>query len=282
MDPEKDVQVDPSTTEQQPLENESVSAEQTVDNSTPPQETAPTVGSQEVDERGVDYKNVAMEYKRKLEETTERLPQLIQEEIRRATEQQGKKKYTVEELETFAQENPQHRPWVEAEKFKLLKEELEESQNKRLQDERKQFESQKARKEAEDYVVGKYPDVFVKDNTGRVAGWNNNHPMTKLIADYMRVPDIQARPDALKWAAKLAYADYQDMQAPSAAKQVKALKTEVKKIQQRTLTEGNTRPAATAPDTKKAVFEQLAKTGSETDARNAIREVLKRSGMIKE
>lgn len=281
-DKEKDVQLESSTNEETTVTTETQPVDESVDTSAATTDTASNVESKEVDERGVDYKNVAMEYKRKLEQTTERLPQIIQEEIRRANEQNSKQKYTVQELEQFAQDNPQHRPWVEAEKFKLLKEELEQSQNQRLDSERKQMEASRNRKEAEDYVVSKYPEVFVKDNAGRVQGWNNNHPMTQLIADYMSVPDIKSRPDALKWAAKLAYADYLDMKAPTTEKKVKALKTEVKKIQQRTMTEGNTRPAAQSSDTRKSAIEQLSRTGSEKDGRAAVREILKLSGLIKE
>lgn len=274
----QDVKLDSSpNTEEQAVTEVSESAEQTTN-----VETNSAPQPEELDDRGVPWKNKALEYERKLRETTEKLPSIIQEEIKRANEQSNVKKYSVEELEAFAQENPQHRPWVEAEKFKLLKEQIEQSQNKRFEEQQKVALAARERKEAEDYVVSKYPDVFIKDARGVAVGWNEGHPMTKLISEYMSVPDIRNRPDALKWAAKLAYADHLEQQAPATEKKVKQLKAEVKKVQQKTLTESGTRPASQSIDSRKSAIEQLSRTGSENDARNAVREVLKLSGLIKE
>lgn len=283
---EKDVKLESSTNEQAAVNeteqvSESASAEQTEVNDATLSDNSTNVVD-EVDDRGVPWKNKALEYERKLRESTDRLPQIIQEEIRKATEQQGKKKYSVEELEQFAYENPQHRPWVEAEKYKLLKEDLEASQNTRLEKERQTIQIQAQRQESERWVTQSYPDVFVKDNAGRVTGWNQNHPMTGLISQYMSDPRIKAQPDGLVVAAKLAYADYATSKMSSSQSQVKKLKTEVKKIQQKTLTEGATRPATVSTDTRKTAIEQLSRTGSVTDARSAVREILKSTGLIKE
>jgi hypothetical protein len=98
----------------------------------------------------------------------------------------------------------------------------------------------------------------------------------------MSDPRIKAQPDGLVVAAKLAYADYATSKMSSSQSQVKKLKTEVKKIQQKTLTEGATRPATVSTDTRKTAIEQLSRTGSVTDARSAVREILKSTGLIKE
>ena len=280
---DKDVKLASSTNEETTVNAteevaESASVEQTEANLT---ETATNVASEEVDERGVPWKNKALEYERKLRETSDRLPQVIQEEIRKANEQVKSPKYTVQELEQFAIENPQHRPWVEAEKMKLLEERLESSQNQRIERERQAIQAQAVRKEAEAWVTQAYPEMFVKDSYGRL-NWKNDHPMTGLVSQYMADPRIQSQPDALRIAAKLAYADMAVSKVNSSQSQVKKLKTEVKKIQQKTLTEGNTRPASASTDSKKASLEQLARTGSEKDARTAVRDILKQAGMIKD
>lgn len=286
---EKDVKLASSTNEEATVNTteevvESAPVEQTENEATTP-EYVDSNSDPELEKKnanGVPWKNMAVEWKRKLQETTDRLPQIIQEEIRKASEQQGKQKYSVQELEQFALENPQHRPWVEAEKYKLLKEELEASQNTRLEKERQTIQLQAKRQESEQWVTKTYPDVFVKDNSGRVTGWNQNHPMTGLISQYMSDPRIQAQPDGLMVAAKLAYADYATSKMSTTQSQVKKLKTEVKKIQQKTLTEGGSRPASITSDTRKTAIEQLSRTGSEKDARSAVREILKHSGLIKE
>ncbi len=280
---DKDVKLASSTNEETTVNAteevaESASVEQTEANLT---ETSTNVVSEEVDDRGVPWKNKALEYERKLRETSERLPQVIQEEIRKANEQVKSPKYSVQELEQFAIENPQHRPWVEAEKMKLLEERLESSQNQRIEKERQAIQAQAVRKEAESWVTQAYPEMFVKDSYGRLS-WKNDHPMTGLVSQYMADPRIQSQPDALRIAAKLAYADMAVSKVSSSQSQVKKLKTEVKKIQQKTLTEGNTRPASISTDSKKASLEQLARTGSEKDARTAVRDILRHAGMIKD
>lgn len=281
---DKDVKLASSTNEETTVTEvaETTDAASVEQQETSPTESAAAVVSEELDDRGIPWKNKALEYERKLRETTERLPQIVQEEIRKTNETQSKSpKYSVQELEQFAIDNPQHRPWVEAEKIKILKQELSEEQNQRLEKERQAIQAQAVRKEAESWVTQAYPEMFIKDNFGRLT-WKNDHPMTGLVSQYMADPRIQSQPDALRIAAKLAYADMAASKVTTSQSQVKKLKTEVKKIQQKTLTEGNTRPASSTTDSKKASLEQLARTGSEKDARVAVRDILRQAGMIKD
>jgi hypothetical protein len=76
--------------------------------------------SGDVDEFGVPWKNRAMEWQRKFQENTENLPRMIEEALAKNQAQPQKQQHTIAELEAYALQNPQYRPWVEEEKAKII------------------------------------------------------------------------------------------------------------------------------------------------------------------
>jgi hypothetical protein len=88
--------------------------------------TQPEALTEAVDEQGVPWKNRAFEWQRKTQEMSERLPEIIQTELQKfkQSSEPAPKKYTVAELEAFAQQSPEYRPWVEEQKAQLLQDQL--------------------------------------------------------------------------------------------------------------------------------------------------------------
>lgn len=233
------------------------------------------------DERGVPYKNVAMEYRRKYEETQQNLPKLIAEEIAKTTQQQ-KPKYTVAELEDFAQKNPEHRAWVEQEKMNLLKADLSQDFTQRIEATTRKQQEEVIRTQVFNKVLSTFPEIAFRDQSGNFLGWNNTNPMTQAIGKYMSSPDLASRPDGLEIASKLAYADTMLAKTPQTQKQIQALKSQVKKVQQQTLLEGGGRKLSEGASPTKTYIDRVAKTGRAEDAAGVFREIHKKMGMTKE
>lgn len=230
-----------------------------------------------VDEMGVPWKNRAMEWQRKFQETAN------EENIRRVAnevlEQQKKhqtqeKEYTIAELEQFAIANPSHRPWVEEQKAIIIQKNVAKITDEKVREvEGKQREAL-VRQQSEAWVVNhpRLQECMTLDPMGRKV-FNPAHPVTQMMGQYMNDPDMKRRPDALVIAAKLALADYMDAQANKSQKKVKTLEQNLKKIQKATLVEGGTsQQDAIKTRTKYSkAMDALQSTGS----KEALREVLK-------
>ena len=253
------------------------------------QETTPTAEEQKTstpinadlyDERGVPWKNVALEHRRKYEETQANLPQRIAEEVARLSQPQ-EKKYSIGELEKFAQENPEHRPWAEEEKAKVLKESISKEWEAKSQAQNKAQQDEFVRKDTFTTVTTQFPDMVIKDQQGRFMSWNNSNPMTQAVSKYMASPDLSGRPDGLMIASKLAYADLAFQKTPQTAKTIKTMQSKLRKAQAQTFVEGGgKRPQAVNPNAK--AHARLKETGSRDDGAAIMRNVLKAQGMIKE
>ncbi len=292
-----DVEATESSTEQpvteQPVENpteeQTATPETTEQAQEESQEATPTAQEQETptpinaelyDERGVPWKNVALENRRKFEETQSNLPKLVAEEVAKVQQPQ-QKQYTVGELEKFAQENPEHRPWVEEEKAKVLKQEIAQEMEAKVQAQTKTQQDEFIRKQTFDSVLKQFPDMAVRDQQGNFVGWNNMNPMTQAVGKYMSSKDIADRPDGLIVASKLAFADLAFQKAPQTAKKMKSVKSQLRKVQAQTFVEGSGRkPRPVSPTAKH--HERLRSTGSREDGAAVMREVFKAKGVIKE
>lgn len=252
------------------------------------QETTPTaeeqiktpLNAELYDERGVPWKNVALEHRRKFEETQSNLPKLIAEEVAKLSQPQ-QKQYTIGELERFALENPEHRAWVEEEKAKVIRDSISKEMDAKVQAQTKKQQEEFVRKDTFSSVITQFPDMVVKDNQGKFVGWNNFSPMTQAVSKYMANPDIGNRPDGLMIASKLAFADLAFQKAPQTAKTMKTMKSQLRKAQAQTFVEGSgKKPGTSNPNTQ--LKERLAQTGSREDGAAVMRNILKAKGMIKE
>ncbi|HHI04320.1 MAG TPA: hypothetical protein ENL45_02125 [Candidatus Woesearchaeota archaeon] len=235
---------------------------------------------EEVDEMGVPYKNRFMEYKRKYEELNQKVQTLEQQLSQPQTAQQ--RKYTIQELEAYAQANPEFRPWVEEEKAKILKEELLKATEEKV----KQAEAQRAaeikRQQALQYVINNYPDAFKKSADGKIVDWNPAHPLTKQIGILMQDPRFANDPEGLIAAADIAYARYMRQQTPKIQAQIKQVSMENKQLQKKTLVEGGSaQPQESATPVRKTI-EKVRQTGSIKDASQAMKEIFKAKGVLEE
>jgi hypothetical protein len=269
---------------EQTTQENSASSETTEQSQEVAQESTPTVApinADLYDERGVPWKNVAMEQRRKYEETQANLPKLVAEEIAKTTQQQ-KPKYTIAELEQFAQTNPEHRAWVEQEKATLLKSEISQELEQRIEQTAKQAKDEAVRAQVFNKVLSTFPDIAIKDQQGNFMGWNNINPMTQLIGRYMSNPEIASRPDGLEIASKLAYADTMLSKTPQTQKTIQSMKSQVKKLQAQTFVEGGGRKPSEGVSPTKKHIERVASSGRSEDAAGVFREIHKQMGMTKE
>jgi len=234
-----------------------------------------------VDEMGVPYKNRMFEWKRKAEELAEKLPSLVEEKIKQAFQQYGggqqQREYTIAELEAFAIQNPEHRPWVEEQKALLIRKQLAKEMEEKLQLDRKQREAELRRQQSLKYVMDNYPEAFLKNSQGQIVGWNNEHPLTQQIGVIMQDPRLANDPDGLMAAADIGYARYIKSQQTVQQQKEKQLKQEVKNLQKKTLVEGGGKPSEVVSDPVRVAIERLKKTGSMKDAEIAMAEIFKRA-----
>jgi hypothetical protein len=233
------------------------------------------------DERGVPWKNVAMEHRRKYEETQANLPKLVAEEIAKTTQQQSEKKYTIAELEQFAQANPEHRAWVEEEKAKVVENRIAEQFNQRMEATNKAQNEAIRRRESFQQVITNYPNLVIKDQSGKFVGWNNLDPMTPIFASYMARPEFQV-PGGDVIAAKCAFADLQQQRSPQTQKTISALKSQVKKAQAATFVEGGGKKVVDNTSPMKKHLDKVSQSGRAEDAAGVFREIHKQMGMTKE
>jgi len=219
----------------------------------------------DVDEFGVPWKNRAMEYKRKSEETIEKLPSMIEEAVKGSFQQYGKpqeQEYTIAQLEQFAQNQPEHRPWVEEKKAEILKKQLTHEVEEKFKAEKYQEEAKRLFNQSVVYVAQTYPDVFLKNPQGQVVGYNNQNPMAQQIDVLMRQPRFNTDPEGLMAAADIAFA--RQSRGINQQKEQK-LKAEVKHLQKQTLVEGGSKQNVQAVPPHRAAFEKAKQTGNLKD-----------------
>ena len=243
--------------------------------------TQPEALTEAVDEQGVPWKNRAFEWQRKTQEMSERLPEIIQTELQKfkQSSEPAPKKYTVAELEAFAQQSPEYRPWVEEQKAQLLQDQLNKTLDARLKASEEQTQKATLRQQSEAAVVRQFPNMFVKDANGMVS-WNHADPMTQRMSAYLQEPELKANPRGLEVAAKLAYADLAMAGVPIKAQVEQKLKTQVKSLEKKVMTEGAGRPVVPQTTPMRKSIERLAQTGNLTDAKDAVQEYFKAIGRL--
>lgn len=278
-----------NTTESAPVEevkevvNQTPETTEQAETTQPEQETAQSqpAGQQSydaVDEFGVPYKNRTFEWKRKYEETIDKLPNLIEEAVKSSVQQYGQapqKKYTVAELEAFAQQSLEYRPWVEEQKSLLLREQLTNEFEQKIKSVETRKEAEVRKQQAFGYVASTYPEVFVKNPQGQVIGINNQNPMAQQINSLMSDPRFANDPEGLMAAADIAYARVSRSQMGANQMKEQKLKAEVKHLQKQTLVESGARQGAQAvPEYRKAI-EKAKQTGSIKDTALAMAAIAK-------
>jgi len=249
--------------------------EATEEETTPEQGHAQQV-SDEVDEKGVPWKNRAMEWQRKFQETAneDTIKKVVTEVLQQNPQTPKEREYTIEELEKFAMDNPEHRPWVENQKALIIQKNVAKITEDKIREVDTRQREQATRQQAEQWVTNhpRLKDCFVSDPLGRKV-WNNSHPLTQMIGGYMREVDLQKRPDGLVVATKLALADYMDYQATTSQKKVKTLQQSLKKAQKSTLVEGGTSQQDVVKN--KSAYNKAFDVFQRSGSKEALRDVLK-------
>lgn len=262
-------------------EQEQQETENTESPSPSPRPGTAAVEEDENDDRGVPWKNRALENQRKLSELSESIPKLVEQALaeKMGKEQTTEPKYTFSQLEALALEKPEYRPWVEEQKEKLREERAQQKLAEAISKTEKAKEADMKRQKALGYVIESYPEVFVKDKTGRALDWDNNHPMSTEIARIMKDPRFAGDPDGLTAAADIAYAKFSRGQLGKYEKQVKQMTQKLKKAETQTLVEGSGKtPATKTTDDVRKAIDRLSQTGSKADAQAAIKAYLRKSG----
>jgi len=209
----------------------------------------------DVDERGVSWRNVAMEKERKLNELVDKLPTLI-EEMRNANQNpKQQREYTIAELEQYAIDNPSYRPWVEEQKAEINRKVITSEIDNRLQSERKKANDTVLRNESFNYVKANYPEAF-----------DRTHPMFQEMNVLMSDTRFQNDPMGLRIAAEAAYG-----RVSRNSKQAQQLKQEVKSLQKKTFVEGGGKQNISVAPVHKQALDRVKQTGSIRDAAEALK-----------
>lgn len=277
-------QTEPAAVETVAQDVQEVATPETQEQATPEQSGPQTVQAEDVDEFGVPWKERAKEYQRKLTETTERLPKIVEETLARQQQKQApqEKQYSIQELEEIALQNPNLRPQVEAEKEKIRQ-----NQFLRIIEERdmKAVESQKAeriRYESEQTVINDpaFKDCFTQNALGQKQ-WNTTHPLTRMIGEILLDNRIKNSPEGIKIAADIAYGRYAREIATKATTQAKVLQANLKREQKKTMVEGGGTVGRGSVDEFSRAKEELSKTGSAKAAQSAVQAYLKKAGHLR-
>jgi len=273
------------TTESAPVESKEVVNEPATtqqEKESPIQETptqTPPQVADALDEFGVPYKNRAFEWKRKAEDLTEKLPSLLEETVQKAFQQYGQpaqqKEYTISELERYAIDNPEYRPWVEEQKATLIKKQLVGEMDAKIKATETQRQADVRKQQSLHYVMQTYPDIFAKNQQGQIVGWNQQHPLTQQIGNIMQDPRFANDPEGLMAASDIAYARYSRSQQPVIQQKEQQLKAEVKQLQKKTLVEGGSKQGVQVVPEHRALIEKAKQTGSVKDVAKALEAMTK-------
>jgi len=240
----------------------------------PAEPTGDVIAEEPVEQKDDVWKNRAFELERKLGNLTNELPKIIEETLVKTNKKPEEAKYTVSQLEQYAQEHPEHRPWVEEQKLKILEENL----SSKFEDRRNQDKAELVRQQTFQSVVNdpKFSDAFILNHMGQKV-FNPQSPMAIAMDAYLRDPDVARRQDAWAVAAKLARADVMDMQIGKKDLKLTTLKRQNAQLKQKTLVEGdsvkNVRPVK---DSFTEAQERLSRTGTRKDAQVAVAAYLDR------
>lgn len=288
MDEVQDVNATPSTAQEVVKE----SVETTEQATTPVEDVQQPVESAtpeavkdegEVDEKGVPYKNRFMEAQRKLASIQQEytglqssLPKMLEDAVAKAIPQkEATPSYSKEELIKFknTSDDPNHRAWAEIELEKIRSKETEEYFRNQSQKKDKELATEQAKQQALGYVMNNYGVMFNPDGS-----WNNSHPLTqKLARIYNSDETLKNHPFGLRVAADMAVAEHIREVQPEIVKQTTKLKRKVKKLEQKTLIEGNGQPhSVRVVDPLKSAFERLEKTGDKNATKAVAAELIKR------
>ena len=275
-------QKDVTTTESSTVENQDVKQEEKVsqeaDSSTAKQESTseadvsskiPSLTPDDVDDRGVPYKNRYYEMQRKFTELADKIPSMVQETVQKSLETgNAKKEPSKDELIRFRAnnlDNPEYVAWADTEIEKLRTRELQDIIKQSREDERAVISQQQQKVDTHNKLVSDYPELFLFDKSGRVVNYNLDNPFTRAVAEELGSdPRYKGMPDAELIAANMVFARQARSKTKVADSKVKEAVSTVSKEKRKNLSEGGGN--TTSDDTSKSEIdkarEELSRTGS--------------------
>lgn len=270
---------------------ESTTAEETQSTPETTTETTQPV-STEVNEKGIPWKNVAMEAHRKLEEMPSVIKQTVEEAL--ATKEKRQDKYTREHipmLKQYARDNPQHADWVENQIESIRSDEVANTVRMEVSAIEKRATEQTTRQQTEQWVVSHpvFKECFMDNGFGQKV-WNMSNPLTQIMGQVLNTVDpstgraVKDRPDGLAIAAEIAYGRYALNSLGKAGTTVNQLKKDLRKAQTKTMIPVGSLPPASAPQKSsvKKSLDNYNKTYSKRDIQDATKNFLLQSGVLKE
>ena len=276
----KDVNISESSTEEQVVNTEESTTTEQVDQS---QEAAST---QEVKPE-VDTKpdrpeiNYAMEAARKASEALEIARQMQQEQQQRV-QQPATPQYSKAQLRAFAEstQDASQKVWALEEIDKLDKTERQTEMRQIFEGQQRRTQEEMQRSQASQFVAQNFPECFVRDTQGNVAGWNNNSPLTLKIGEYMRNPVLAQNPQGLIAAAKMAAFDLGVSMNKKLSNKINATTAQLRKEQKKQLISGSGTQAQTEGASAKTA--KLAEEYRKTGSKEIFKQLAKQRGLIPE
>jgi hypothetical protein len=224
-----------------------------------------------------------MEYERKLRETVENIPKIIQETVAQAKPVKQEPEYSIADLKAFVDttDDVNNKRWAYSEIERLENERIAKTVSDFHNRDKAVVEAQLVKKQVEQQVISdpRFTEAFIDTPQGK--SWNFNHPLTQQAQRYMQDPAVSNRPDGLQIAMKLAYADYATSGVNAVQKKLVSTKSEITKLKQQTLSDGggvNNVQSKVNPISQ--AQQELAKTGSKTALRTLTQHILKQQGLI--
>ena len=280
----KDVNPDSSTGEEQVVnEPEQPTTQETQEQVSGKQETSqPQEVKEEVQQPDRPEINYAMEALRKVNELTESFKQFQTWYQQQATQPQ-QPQYSKAQLQAYLQQNPdlppEQRVWALEEVDRIEKQERRREMEEMFTNYRKRTEGEQLKQKSYEYVAKTFSDCFIKDGGGNPIGWDNSHPMTRKIAEYMQRSDLKDHPEGLIVAAKLAAFDLGYTMNKQMQNKVNRTTAQLRKEQKKTLIASGGVSPTPEPSKNKQVA-ALLKKYQETKDPEAFKQLVKMRGLI--
>ena len=196
------------------------------------------------DEDGRPVKNIAWEAKRKVDEIYPAIQQ-IQSTLQQIGQQQQQapveqEPQIKEEDLLWCIEDPNADPQAKYQARILLRKLEDKKQDRKMREHfagyKKEQDGIIQRQQSMQFVSQNFPECFVRGQQGQNAGWNNNHPLTQKIGEYMmQYPQLKDNPQGLVVAAKMAAFDVGYVANKKLQKKVSQTSAQLKREQKKTL-----------------------------------------------
>jgi len=274
----KDVNPEEASTSEEVVEEAEATTAEPVDSQT--QEASTQEVKPEVEEKPDRPEiNYAMEAARKASEALE-IARQLQQQQQQFQQQPAQPQYSKAQLRAFAEQTQDstQKVWALEEIDKLEKTERQSEMKQLFEGYTKQTQEQTLRGQSLQFVSQNFPEIIIKDDMGNFAGFNNNHPLTQKISEYMRNPELARSPQGLVAAAKMAAFDLGVSMNRKLANKINTTTAQLRKEQKKQLISGGGTPIT--QETGKARLSKLAEQYQKTGDKNVFKELVKARGLL--